>query len=69
MLISGNLIQFLPTMSWPRMSFALVRYLHFQFEHGCDLDFRQITLDLLYSILSCYGGHLCLVLNFDFDNW
>ena len=63
--ISGTIIQFLPTMSWLRISDAW--YIHSKFEHGCDLDFRQITLDLLYSTLSCYGGHKCLVLNF--DNW
>ena len=27
----------------------------------------MITLELLYRTLSCYGGHLCLVLRF--DNW
>ena len=55
--ISGTLIQFLPSMSWLRISYA--EYIHSQFENGCDLDFLQITLDLLNSTLSCYGGQLC----------
>ena len=63
--ISGTLIQFLPTMSWLRISYAW--YIHSQFDHGCDLDLRHITKKLLYSTLSCYGGHLCQVLRF--NNW
>ena len=55
--ISGTLIQFLPAMSWLRIRYAW--YIHSQFEHGCDIDLGQITLDLLYSTSSCYGGHLC----------
>ena len=50
--ISGTLIQFIPAMSWLRISYAW--YTHSQFEHGCDLDFRQINLDL-------YIAH-CLVM-------
>ena len=41
--ISGTLKQFLPTMSRLRIIYAW--FIYFQFEHGCDLDFRQITLD------------------------
>ena len=42
-------------------------FIHSQCEHGCGLDFRHITLDLLCSTLSCYGGHLCYVVRF--NNW
>ena len=48
-------------MSWLRISYAW--YMHYQFEHDCDLDFRHITLDLLYSTLSFYGGHLAKCLD------
>ena len=61
--ISGTLIQFLPTMSWLRLSYAW--YKHSQFEHGCDLDLRHMTLKPLNSTSSCCGGHLCLVLRFN----
>ena len=42
--ISGTIIQFLPCPGCVLVMRGI--YIHFQFEHGCDLDFRQITLDL-----------------------
>ena len=63
--IIDTLIQFLPTMFRLQISYAW--YIHSQCEHGCDLNFRQITLDLLCSTLSIFGRYLNIN-NVYFDN-
>ena len=47
-------------MSWLRISYAW--YKHSRFEHGCDLDLRKITLDLVFVMVDICAEYSDLII-------